>query len=66
MFSGRVKPDSVDKRGMRTIHLWARVYDDASVEVASEPFEEHVPAMDYERLDALKAAVRTMAPLEDS
>lgn len=65
VFSGRVRPDSIDKSGTRTIYLWAWVYSDASVEVASEPYHERITANFHERLEALKAAVRTMAPVRD-
>ena len=65
VFSGRVKPAVRGSDGHLMYALWARVYDDASVTVSTGPVDEEFSAMDTERLEALIAAVKTMAPLED-
>lgn len=65
VFSGRVKPDVRGNDGFLVHSLWARVYDDASVLVSTGPGDAEFKPTDTERLEALTAAVKTMAPLED-
>jgi len=61
VFAGRTKPPTVNKDGSHNVALYARVWSDASVTVASNEFAPQCGPTPQERIEALEVAVTFMA-----
>lgn len=61
VFSGRVKPSRRGPDGVVTHKEWAWVYNDSTVEVASDVDSQRCGPVDSERAEALEAAVKHLS-----